>query len=163
MSQRKNRNKKHNPRKRHAAYARALLKKLNAVVVWVAGQNDGAVRLVNLRHGHEIPVVKELVGAIADVPHDWSVLCVALGRRQDGQEYIQTVPVSAPRCFQDQIADELNNVHMDLIRQMNPNHRAGIAWIACPWGADISDSVAAGLLENLGAWCLEPEQIEVAA
>lgn len=163
MSQRRNRNKKHNPRKRHAAYARAMLKRLNAVVVWVAGQNDGAVRLVNLKTGHEIPVVREIVNAVADVAHDWSVLCVALGRRQDGEEYIQTVPVVAPRCYQDQIADELNEVHMNLIRSMNPNHRSGIAWIACPWGMDIDDSKAAGLLDSMGAWCLSPDQIEVAA
>lgn len=147
--------KPHNIHKRHAAYARALLKRLNAVVIWVAGQHDSKCILVSLKTGDMIPIGAELQGAIANVAHDWTVYCAAMGRRQDGEEYMKGAQVHAPRCYQFQIADQLNDVHMDIIRDMNPNHRCGAGWIACPFSADISEEQAGMLFDKHGGWALE--------
>ena len=156
----KKRNKRHNIHKRHALYSRALLKQLNSAVVWIAGQRNNACVLANMKTGDLIPIGKELQGAIADVAHDWSVYCAVFGRRQDGEEYMRGVQVDAPRCYQHHIADQLNEIHMREFESMNPNHRVGLGWIACPWGADISEEMAGRLFDRLGAW--DNEKLEVA-
>jgi len=152
--------KPHNATKRHATYSRALLKQLRAGVVWIAGQHDSKCLLVNLHTAEQIPVGPELQGAIAQVAHNWTVYCAVMGRRQDGQEYLKGVQVDAPRCYQHQIADQLNEVHLGLIRDMNPNHRCGAGWIACPWGWDIPEEDAATLLDRLGGWNLDKLELK---
>lgn len=152
--------KKHSISKRNAAYSRALLKRMNAVVVWIAGQYDSKCILVNLKTGDLITIGRGLQGAISDVAHDWTVYCAAMGRRQDGEEYMKGAQVHAPRCYQHQISDKLNDVHMGIINDMNPNHRCGVGWIACPCGADISEDQAGRLFDKLGAW--DNERLDVA-
>lgn len=149
--------------KRHAALSRALLKQMQAVVVWVCGQNDNAIQLINLRNGNSYRVTPKIVHAVADVAHDWTIYCAALGRRQDGQEYMQSKLVIADQCYQSDISDQLNAIHIDILKQMNPKHRAGLAWIACPWGEDIPEDAAGALLEKMDAWCLESADIELRA
>lgn len=153
--------KKHNINRRHANYSRALLHRLNAVIVWIAGQRNNACILANLKTGDIIPIGKELQGAITDVAHDWSIYCAAMGRRQDGEEYMKGSIVKAPRCYQHQIADQLEDIHRSVINDMNPNHRCGVGWIACPWGEDISEEAAGNLLGKLGGWAHEKLEFRV--
>lgn len=147
--------KAHNINKRHAAYSRALLKQLRAGIVWIAGQHDSKCLLVNLHTAEQIPIGRELQGAIETVAHDWSIYCGAMGRRQDGEEYLKGALVKAPRCHQHQLADQLNDLHRDIIESVNPAHRCGAGWIACPWGWDIPEEDAATLFDRLGGWNLE--------
>lgn len=152
--------KKHSIKKRHAAYSRALLHRLSAVVVWIAGQHQNACVLVSLKTGKLITMGPELAGAIADVQHDWSVFCAAFGRRQDGEEYMKAELVEAPRCYQSQISDQLHEIHVGIMNGMNPAHRCGLGWIACPWGADLDEAQCGELFDKLGAW--SAEKLEVA-
>lgn len=152
--------KKHNPAKRHAAYCRALLKQLNAVVAWVAGQHNNACVLISVKTGKTITMGPELERAISDVQHDWSIYCAVFGRRQDGQEYMMGSTVIAPRCYQLQIADQLSDIHTGILRGMNPQHRVGLDWLACPWGEDISEEDAGRLFDQLGGWSAEHIEVE---
>lgn len=151
--------KRHSIKRRHATYSRALLHRLHAVVVWVAGQHNNACVLVSLKTGKLITMGPELAGAIGDVPHDWSVYCAVFGRTQAGEEYMQGSAVIAPRCYQSQIAEQLSEIHTGILRNMNPQHRVGLGWIACPWGADISEDEAGRLFDQLGGW--RAEHIEI--
>lgn len=153
------RRKKHSIVKRHANYCRVVLKQFNAVVVWVGGQNDNNCILVDAKNLKTINPEKALVGALSDVAHDWTVYCAAFGRRQDGQEYMKGDLVKAPRCFQYQISDQLNELHMNIVRSMNHTHRVGIGWIACPWGLDFSEEQAAKLFDKFGGW--DAERLEL--
>lgn len=151
--------KKHSIHKRHANYSRALLHRLNAVVVWISGQHDSKCILVSLKTGDMIPIGRELQGAIADVAHDWTIYCAAMGRRQDGEEYMKGSLVEAPRCYQHQISDQLEQIHRQIIADLNPNHLCGAGWIACPYGADITEEQAGQLFEKLGGWAHEKLQL----
>jgi len=152
--------KKHNPAKRHATYSRALLRKLNAMVAWVAGQNENACVLVSIKTGKKITMMPELERAISEVQHDWSIYCAAFGRRHDGEEYMMSSIVHAPRCYQSQISDQLGEIHTGILRGMNPHHRVGLGWIACPWGGDISEKAAGELFDALGGWSAKRADIE---
>jgi hypothetical protein len=144
--------KRHSINKRHATYSRALLHRMGAVVVWIAGQHDNKCVLAHLKTGKLITMDRHLAGAISDVQHDWSIYCAAFGRQHDGSEYMKGDVVIAPRCYQSQIADELSDIHTRILRDMNPKHRVGLGWIACPWGEDLDEATAAKLFDQLGGW-----------
>ncbi|GGO89199.1 hypothetical protein GCM10011348_46390 [Marinobacterium nitratireducens] len=153
----------HSIHKRHAAYSRALLHRLSAVVLWVAGQNDNKCILVSLKTGKAITIGPELYRAIDGVQHDWATYCAVFGRRQDGEEYMQGATIMAPRCYQSQIATQLGEIHTEILRGMNPQHRVGIGWIGCPWGQDISEADAGRLFEMHDGWSAEKIEIKEAS
>lgn len=60
--------------------------------------------------------------------------------------------VEAQRCYQHQISDQLEQIHRQIIADLNPNHLCGTGWIACPYGADITEEQAGQLFDRLGGW-----------
>jgi hypothetical protein len=138
--------------KRTHRLARAIVGRYKVAVAFATG-GDGLCHLIHSRTGKQLRADSNLITAIENVPHRWSILIAALCRKSTGEEYMQTKQITVPHViYQRDIAGALSDMHDELCRQCNPNHLIGAAWMANPTGVDIDDSAAAKVFESLGGW-----------
>ena len=138
--------------KRRNAVARGLLRQYNLGVAMAT--NHGTMgHFAHLRSGKLIAAKPTLVTIIHEVPHNWSVFMAAICRDDKGTNYMKSeiAFMPEPLKYMD-MTDFLNEEHHILLREANPSHLIGAAWVACPWGADIDNEVAANVFTALDAW-----------
>jgi len=124
------------------------------VIVAYTDNLKGCV-LLHKKHKRLIPPdSREGKVAVASLarPHRWSCLIVALGL--DGKtEYFKSELIeTTERYFHDDLGPVLEEHHLKLTKEMNPNHFCGLAWLASPTGGDIDEAEVAEILTNLEAW-----------
>lgn len=146
----KPRNKKHNSKGRYFRVANILLSPL--VLVYVAGQNDSEVLCWNLKRNRRERVGNATALAVCDTPMPWSMFCGITCRRQDGQVYIKGETLVAPHPVkQEQITNDCNEKHKELLKTCNPAHRLTAFWIASPVGAELSEELISRLVTEYKA------------
>jgi len=150
------RKKKYNPMKTIQTQASYGLKNL---AVFFSQAKGESCDVVNTKSFNNIQITQSIATAITGLRHNWSITMLALGRRQDGQEYFKAENVSfnVP-MFQSELSDALQDMHKDFInRSMNKLHLCNICWFACPRGTDFDESHLGEMLTKLDAWDNESE------
>ena len=117
--------------------------------------NLGGCVMLHRRHKRIIPPEsREGRTAVASLgrPHTWGNNLYAIGL--DGNtKYFKSVFIKAEaRYFQDELSSVFEKHHASLLRDMNPNHLIGVAWLASPKGEEVGDAEAADILSKIGAW-----------
>ncbi len=147
--------------KRTHRLARAIVGRYKVSVAFSTG-GDGKCHMVHSRTGKQLRADPNLIAAVENVPHKWTVLIAALCLKPDGEEYMKSEQISVPHViYQRDIADALTDMHMNLCKSCNPNHLVGAAWMANPKGEDIDEAAAGKVFESLGGWS-SPELAVVA-
>mgnify|MGYP001092974971 CR=1 FL=1 len=147
--------KKYNPLKASIRTVEQMFRKQRIALVYVVGQHDGRIIFYSMKHRKEVNVNLQIQQLLMRTPHNWSIFCAAMGRRQDGQEYMKAEQIDAPRCNHAQVTEQLSHIHMRILQEMNPAHRVGAGWIACPFAIDLDESEAGEVFDRLGGWELE--------
>lgn len=140
--------KKYDPNKNRSKIAKQSLK--GYVIAWSRGMKEP--RFFTTR-GEPTLVTdgKKLTAMHEALP--WSSLCIVTLQDQMGKQYWQGLPVHAKKNYTyDELALTLNHYHQQLLKEVNPKHLAGVAWITSPIGADITDELCIQILDRLKAW-----------
>lgn len=91
--------------------------------------------------------------AICNTPLKWKIICYAICRDSTGKDYLKDtcITLSEP-VKQSAINKALSTFHYNWMKEeVNVNHLLTLAWIATT-GSEPSDSVAAKIFSNMGAW-----------
>ena len=93
------------------------------------------------------------VEAVCDTPLKWKIVCYAICRDSTGNDYLKDTCITLTEPVkQSAINKSLSNFHYDWMKsEVNMNHLLTLAWIATT-GSEPSDSVAAKIFSNMGAW-----------
>lgn len=137
--------------KRYINVTRALMKDI--AVVFVAGKNDGQVLPWNTRLNRPERVTAALAGALADGVYPWQVHCVVTTRERCGTENALVYDVPAPHPVrQSQIALGLNEIHKDMLSDVDADIRLTAAWVAVTTGEPMEAEQLKGILTKCGAY-----------
>jgi len=146
--------KPHNINKRQNALSASLIKGL--AITWVASDKVDEVALSEAWHvktGKRVKVTPTLYTALTTCRTHWQICCVVFCRDQLGQQYAQTTWIDTKEPYRhSDLADFLNDAHLELWQQANANHRMNMGWCAYPNGNAYTDDDAIGLLEKRGCW-----------
>jgi hypothetical protein len=92
-------------------------------------------------------------------PQHWTIACLVVCRRPHLEPYIRILDVSSKGpVIHRAIAEELNDVHKDLIKGVNDDHVICASWILVPkYLKDdelLSGKMVDSIMTQLGAWKL---------
>ena len=145
------RNKKYNPMKEVQTQSTYALK--NLTVFYSLADGDTCI-VLNTKTFNPVQITRNLATAITNLRHNWRITMLALGRRQDGQEYFkaESVSFSLP-MFQSELSEALSDLHKDFVeKEMNKQHLCNVCWFACPRGTEFENEHLDKMLTKLNAY-----------
>ena len=121
-------------------------------VAYVTGEPQAQIIDVKrMRHLPQAPI--ELVRAISDYPHYWTVCMSALWVDENGkQRYEHDIQTMAVRYMQKSLVEHLNTEHQRLIARIDKGNLWAAAWIAIPEKTDITGVQVDEIYNLIGAW-----------
>ena len=146
MSQRK----PHNRRARLERACRALLSTNHVAVVNI--DPVGRQFLINWKSAKKI-VSRQVVDAVCDMSHHWSICIGAFCTDQFGDSYIKFSKVAPAGIYLAKHLDDFIEEHYRaLLASCNPMHLVGSGWIATPYDVELSDEQARMVFDAVNAW-----------
>lgn len=141
--------KKHNLLKRYRRIADASISKL-----FVAFVCDGDERCDIIdANGKKVRADQQLADAFDKVPHQWSVCCAVTCKTELGDKYVKLVQIDAKaRYYKRDLTARFNEIHMQLLKECNENHRVTAGWIASPKPFEFDEAFVADIMQKLGGW-----------
>lgn len=129
---------------------RALVSANHAAVVNI--DPSGKQVLINWKNLKQI-CVRQVVDAVCDIPHRWTIYLSVLCRTELGERYHKSIEVAPQGNYP---ADHLTNViettYADLRATANPNHLVAAGWIAIPTDTTLDEAEAAKIFAAVGVW-----------
>lgn len=117
--------KAHNFRSRVERACRALLSRNHVVVVNI--DPSGKQGLGNWKNCKSI-TSRQIVDAVCDIPHHWTIYIAGLCVGQGGEEYIKSLEVSPDRIHMaEKLTDVIQLFYKQVSDECNPNHRVAMA------------------------------------
>ncbi|AIR90554.1 hypothetical protein [Pseudomonas cremoricolorata] len=142
--------KPHNMRARLERTSRALVSANHAAVVNI--DPSGQQVLINRSNLKQI-CIRQIVDAVCDIPHSWTIYLSVLCRNEFGERYhksIEVVPQGSYRA--EHLTDVIEATYTDLRSTANPNHLVASGWIAIPTDTTLDEAEAAKIFAMVGAW-----------
>lgn len=148
MKNKKPRNKANSNMKRLTLTSRYVMKGL--AIVFTLGEQ---ATFVNMRTKQIIPACNTMVTAAREVQHNWKVYTAVMLENQVGERYTTINDCSPERaCYQEDILDNLNQVHIKQIDATKLADRVNAGWVAIPSGVELTEAQVVELLECLPCW-----------
>lgn len=142
--------KPNNPRARLERSLRALVRSNHVAVVDVEVAELQV--MVNWRNCRRI-VSRNIVDAICDIAHQWTVYVSAMCVDQTGMRYLKSVELAPQGNY---LAAHLTDVveahYLELLKSCNRLHVIGCAWIAIPDQVELDEAHASRIFDAVGAW-----------
>lgn len=143
--------KPNNTRARMERSCRALLRTNHVAVVNI--DPSGWQSLVNWKSCKSIRSGQQLVDAVCDIPHHWTIYLGALCVDQFGKRYIKAVEIAPQGIYlAEHLTDAIESTYTALRDECNPNHLIGSGWIAIPTDVSLDEAQAARVFDAVGAW-----------
>ena len=110
------------------------------------------------------PITENEYSFITHHTHQWSVFTAVFGKHKTSSftDFIlkgESHHFKSP-YYQKDLIEYLNKEHSKIIKTMNVNHLIGVGWIAIPLGLELSESEAFDIFNSLGAFNLEPGNVD---
>ncbi len=97
--------------------------------------------------------MRQVVDAVCDIPHRWTIYLSVLCRTEFGERYHKSIEVTPQGNYR---AEHLNDVieatYTHLRATANPNHLVASGWIATPTDTTLDEAQAAIIFTAVGAW-----------
>ena len=124
----------------------------NIGIIFIGG-NDGKCNVADLKRRAIYKPGLATAKTLANAQFHWSIFCAVFCRDQNGKEYMKSLLVqSGEKVRQRDLADQVNEIHHGMIKDLNKEHLVNIGWIACPDGRDLSEHDAGSIFDNAMAW-----------
>lgn len=108
--------------------------------------------MVNWRSCRRI-VSRNIVDAICDIPHQWTIYISAMCIDQAGMRYIKSLEVAPQGNYlAAHLAGVIEAQFHALKQDCNPQHLIGSAWIAIPNQVELEEEQASRIFDAVGAW-----------
>jgi hypothetical protein len=96
---------------------------------------------------------RQVVDAIFDVSHRWTIYISCMCIRQDGSEYLKSVEIAPVGMYlAAQLTEAIEHYYTELRDSCNPKHLVAYGWIAIPTAVSLDESLAAKVFAAAGAW-----------
>jgi hypothetical protein len=96
---------------------------------------------------------RQVVDAIFDVSHRWTIYIGCMCIDQAGAEYIKSVEVAPNGMYlAKQLTEVIEHYYTELRAGCNPKHLVAHGWIAIPSAMSLDEAQAAQLFTTAGAW-----------
>lgn len=142
--------KPHNMRARLDRSFRALLSTNHVCVVNI--DPSGRQWMFNWKTAKVIRS-RQIVDAIFDVAHRWTIYISCMCIRQDGSEYLKSVEIAPVGMYLPSHLTEAIEHHYTALRDScNPKHLFAYGWIAIPAAVTLEEEQAAKVFAAAGAW-----------
>ncbi|TXI02834.1 MAG: hypothetical protein E6Q70_17260 [Pseudomonas monteilii] len=142
--------KPHNMRARLERTCRALVSANHAAVVNI--DPSGQQVLINWKNLKQIRV-RQVVDAVCDIPHRWTIYLSVLCRTEFGERYNKSIEVAPQGNYRaEHLTDVIEATYTELRATANPNHLVAAGWIAIPTNTTLDEAKAAQIFNAVGAW-----------
>jgi hypothetical protein len=142
--------KPHNMRARLERTCRALVSANHAAVVNI--DPSGQQVLINWKNLKQIRV-RQVVDAVCDIPHRWTIYLSVLCRTEFGERYHKSIEVAPQGNYRaDHLTDVIEATYTELRATANPFHLVASGWIAIPTETSFDEAKAASIFTAVGAW-----------
>jgi len=102
---------------------------------------------------------RQIVDAIFDVSHNWTIYIAGMCVSQDGSEYLKSVEIAPVGVhLASQLTEAIEHHYTELRDSCNPKHLVAYGWIAIPAAVSLDEEMAAKVFTAAGAW----NQVKVA-
>lgn len=96
---------------------------------------------------------RQIVDAIFDVSHHWTIYISCMCIRQDGSEYLKSVEIAPEGMYlAAQLTAAIEHYYTELRDSCNPKHLVAHGWIAIPSAVSLDEAQAAKVFAAAGAW-----------
>jgi len=96
---------------------------------------------------------RQIVDAIFDVSHNWTIYISCMCLRQDGSEYLKSVEIAPEGMHRAaQLTEVIEHYYTELRESCNQAHLVAYGWIAVPSATSLDEAQAAKLFATAGAW-----------
>lgn len=147
--------KPHNMRARLERTCRALVSANHAAVVNI--DPSGQQVLINWKSLKQI-CVRQVVDAVCDIPHRWTIYLSLLCRTEFGERYHKSIEVAPQGNYRaEHLTDVIEATYTDLRATANPKHLVASGWIAIPMDTTLDEKTAADIFNAAGAWSQHPK------
>jgi len=154
MSQRK----PYNHQARLANYYRSMLRSNHVAVLDV--EHLELQTIINWKNGTLITSNSRLalVDAITERPYRWTIYLAGLHRPDNADPYMKSEELSLGGIYlAESLVDVIEPRAKALQAVCNPDHFIGMAWIAMPYEASLTEAQAERVFDAFGAWRKQPE------
>lgn len=142
--------KPHNLRARIERSCRALLSTNHVCVVNI--DPNGRQWMFNWKTARVIRS-RQIVDAIFDIPHRWTIYISGMCIDQSGSEYLKSLEISLNGVYlANQIDDAIEHYYRELRASCNRQHLVAWGWIAIPADVSLDEELAANVFAAAGAW-----------
>jgi hypothetical protein len=142
--------KKHNLRARIERSCRSLLSTNHVCVVNI--DPSGRQWMFNWKTARVIRS-RQIVDAIFDVPHRWTIYISGMCIDQVGSEYLKSVEIAPDGMYlASQLTEAIEHYYTELRDSCNPKHLVAYGWIAVPAAVSLDEAQAAKVFAAAGAW-----------
>lgn len=142
--------KPHNIKSRIARSCRALLSTNHVCVVNI--DPCGRQWMFNWKTAKVIRS-RQIVDAIFDVSHRWTIYISCMCIRQDGSEYLKSIEIAPVGMYlAGQLTLVIEHYYTELRYSCNPKHLVAYGWIAMPAAVSLEEALAAKVFAAAGAW-----------
>jgi hypothetical protein len=142
--------KAHNLRARIERSCRAILSTNHICVVNI--DPSGRQWMFNWKNCRVIRS-RQIVDAIFDVSHRWTIYISCMCVRQDGSEYLKSVEIAPIGMYlASQITEAIEHHYTELRDSCNAKHLVAYGWIAIPSEVSLDEEQAAKIFTAAGAW-----------
>lgn len=138
--------KQNNMNKRFSIVAKGAIKDLAMAFV-----DGNKAHIVSTKHKCKVRASETMINAFLRVPHKWTVYVAVICRDWQGRTYTKAIEVSPTvPCLHSTLADQLIDIHAELIDSVNDSDLIARAWIASPHGYSFSEAEALECFETIG-------------
>lgn len=154
MSQRK----PYNHQARLANYYRSMLRSNHVAVIDI--EHLELQTIINWKNGTLVTSNSRmaLVDAITERPYRWTIYLAGLHRPDNADPYMKSEELSLGGIYlAESLVDVIEPRAKALQAVCNPDHFIGMAWIAMPYEASLTEAQAERVFDAFGAWRKQPE------
>lgn len=127
-----------------------VLKDNHAAVVNI--DPSGQQVLINWKNLKQIRV-RQIVDAVCDIPHRWTIYLSVLCRTEFGERYNKSIEVAPQGNYRaEHLTDVIEMTYLGLRATANSNHLVASGWIAIPSDTTLDEAEAAKIFASLGIW-----------
>lgn len=142
--------KPHNLRARIERSCRAILSTNHVCVVNI--DPCGHQQMFNWKSVKRI-TSRQVLDAIFDVPHNWTIYISCMCMRQDGSEYLKSVEIAPMGIYlASHLTDSIEHYYTELRASCNAQHLVAYGWVAIPSAVSLDEAQAAKVFKAAGAW-----------
>ncbi|TWC17124.1 hypothetical protein FBY06_11828 [Pseudomonas sp. SJZ085] len=96
---------------------------------------------------------RQIVDAIFDVAHNWTIYISGMCVRQDGSEYLKSLEIAPNGMYlASQLTEVIEQYYTEVRDSCNPKHLVAYGWIAIPSSVSLDEALAAKVFAAAGAW-----------